>query len=59
MQGRLTAEQALARMLKKTGLQARRVASSTYLVEAAPAAVPRAPRAMPAAAHPPATRPAA
>lgn len=59
VQGRLTAEQALARMLKKTGLQARRVASATYLVEAAPAAVPRAPRAVPAAAHPPATRPAA
>ncbi|MGY2736150.1 TonB-dependent receptor domain-containing protein [Sphingomonas sp. UYP23] len=36
--GRLTAAQALARMLKGTGLRARRVAPATYLVEAAPSA---------------------
>ncbi|TPG54226.1 TonB-dependent receptor domain-containing protein [Sphingomonas glacialis] len=45
--GRLTAVQALACMLKNTGLRARRVAPATYLVEAAPVVAVSAPVAGP------------
>lgn len=56
VQGRLTAAQALERMLAHTGLRSRRVAANTYLIEPAPvrAAAPAPRRPAPAPVAPPA-----